>query len=122
MQDLAADTTLGTYSPTQLWAGESPIVTSNIAAAAGVAFAKYEVYAVDASGNAIKHDPTATAGTAPTIAVGFFAQAVAAGQTGPVFIGGAPNHAALGWHASLTTLATRRAAFKGTDIHVMALL
>jgi len=44
MQDLAGDTTLGTITITPLYAGEAPIVTSNIKAATGLTFAKYEVF------------------------------------------------------------------------------
>lgn len=121
MQDLAGDTTLGTLTPVQLYAGEAPIISNHITAASGVAFGKYEVYAMDATGKAIKYDPTATAGTAPTFAKGIFAQAIAAGAVGPVFEAGAFNHAALTWHASLTTFDARRAAFMGSDIHIMAL-
>ena len=68
MQDLAGDTTLGTLTPVQLYAGEAPIVTSRVTTATGVTLAKYEVYAINATGEAIKHDPT---GSAPaTKAVG----------------------------------------------------
>ncbi len=120
MRDLAGSTTLGTLTPVELYAGEAPIVTGDRQAATGVAFAKYEVFAEDATGKAIKHNP---GGTAPaTIAVGIFMQPVAAGGQGPVLLGGALNHEALVWHASLTTLEARRAQFNRTPIYIKKLL
>lgn len=119
MQDLAADTTLGTFTPVQLYAGESDIVTNYYDAAAGVAFGKYEVFAVDATGKAIKYD---NAGASPAnVAVGITAQAIAAGARGPAFVGGSFNHAALTWPAGLTTFPLRRAAFARTNINIAEL-
>ena len=120
MQDLAGDTTLGTLTPVQLYAGEAPIVNSRVTTATGVTLAKYEVYAINAAGEAIKHDPT---GSAPaTKAVGIAMQPIAAASSGPVLTGGALNHAALVWHASLDTLGKRQVQFAGTDIHIEKLL
>jgi hypothetical protein len=122
-QDLAGDNTLGTLTPLQLYAGEAPIVTSRVKGATGLTFAKFEVYALNAAGEAIKHDPTATAGTAPTFARGIMAQPLTvAASWNPCFTGGAFNHEALVWHASLTTLGARQVAFAGSDIHIEKLL
>lgn len=121
MRDLAGDTTLGTMTPVQLYAGEAPIVTYNIKAASGLTFAKYEVYAINAGGEAIKFNP---GGSAPaTIARGIMAQPIdtAAGWA-PVFEAGAFNHEALVWPGSgAGTFALRRSFFAGSDIHIMQL-
>ena len=103
--------------PIQLWAGEAPKVTQTFPPASGVAFEKYEVFAVDATGHAIKYDP---AGTAPANKpVGFTAQAFAAGAKGVAgYIAGAPNHEVLKWPASLDTFAKRQAVFLGTPMFV----
>lgn len=120
MRDLAGDTTLGTMGSVQLYAGEAPIVTNWIQAASGLTFAKYEVYAVNAGGEAIKFNP---GGSAPaTIAKGIFAQpiTVAAGK-GPVYEAGIFNHEALVWPASgAATYALRKGFFSAgnPDIHL----
>jgi hypothetical protein len=121
MRDLAGDTTLGTYTPVQLYAGEAPIVTFNYKTAAGVTLAKYEVFAVNSSGDAIKFDP---AGSAPANkAVSIAMQPAAAASSFPNIQAGAINHEALVWPASgIATYALRRAAFQGTPIHIMRLL
>lgn len=99
------------FRPQQLWAGESEKVTESRPKAAGLAFAKYEVYAVDASGNAIKYDPTA-ADTPAGKPHGFTAQPVtAASAYVQGYVSGSPNHEALVWPVSLDTFEKRRAAF-----------
>lgn len=112
--DLAGHWTGTGFRPAQLWAGESEKVTESRTLAAGVAFAKYEVYAVDsATGNAIKFDPTAT-GDAAT-AHGFAAQPTTTGTTYVQgYVSGSPNHEALLWPESLDTFEKRRAAFYGS--------
>lgn len=98
------------FRPQQLWAGESEKVTESRPKAAGIAFAKYEVYAVDANGNAIKFDP---AGAAPANKPhGFTAQPVTAESAFVQgYVSGSPNHEALVWPESLDTFEKRRAAF-----------
>jgi hypothetical protein len=118
MGDLAGDTSLGTLVPIQLQAGEAPIVTDGFTAATGISFEKYEVFALDATGKAIKFDPTEL--TDPDkIAVGIAAQATtASGTKFPAFVGGCFNHEALVWPVAFTTYELRRLAFIGTDIHI----
>lgn len=119
--DLASgQTSLGSWEPEQLFAGEAPIVTdwANVTTDGSTSFAKFEVIALDASGNIIKHNP---AGAAPaTVAAGVLAQPIAVSQTTkvPYFSSGFFNHAALVWHASLTTLAARKLAFKLTPVQI----
>ena len=112
MQDLAGDTTLGTLTPVQLFAGEAPIVTHNFTAAA--ALQKYQVFELNASGQA---QPLASGK-----AVGIAAQATGTGVKFPCFEAGAFNHEALVWPGAMTTFDARRAAFAGTDVHIMKLL
>jgi hypothetical protein len=120
MGDLAGDSTLGTYTPVQVFAGEAPIVTYNRKTAAGVTLVKYEVYAVNAAGDAIKYD---SAGSAPAnVAVGIAAQAAAAASNFPTYEAGAFNHAALVWPVAADTFAERRAAFARTPINIMKLV
>lgn len=118
MGDLAKDTTIGTLVTIQLHAGEAPIVTDSFTAATGIEFEQYEVFALDATGKAIKYDPTELT-ESDKIAVGIAAQATAASGTKfPAFTGGAFNHEALVWPAGFTTYELRRLAFMGTDIHI----
>ncbi len=53
--------------------------------------------------------------------IGFAAQAGAVGGPIPFFTGGVPNHKALIWPASVTTLDQRKAAFDGTNITIGSL-
>lgn len=121
MGDLAGDSTLGTLVPVQLYCGEAPMTSFNYKTAAGVTLSQYEVFAVNASGDAIKFDP---AGASPANkAVGIAAQPAAAASSFPNFEAGSFNHAALVWPASgMGTYALRRSAFVGTGIHIMRLL
>lgn len=96
-------------------AGDWPVLTDNIKAAAGVQFAAYEVFAISAAGEAIKLDQ---AGAAPAnLARGIACQATtAAGQVFPFFKGGCFNHEELVWPAAVDTLAERRAIFNFNPI------
>lgn len=55
-------------------------------------------------------------------AVAVAAQAIAQGETGPIYTGAIFNHEALVWPAGVTTLAARKAAFDGTMLGVRKLL
>jgi len=103
--------------PIQLWAGEAPKHTDTFPPAPGVAFEKYEVFAVNAAGQAIKFDPAGSDGAEKP--VGFTAQAFAAGAKGVAgYTSGAPNHEVLKWPSSLDTYAKRRVAFLGTPMFI----
>jgi hypothetical protein len=68
---------------------------------------------------------TLSGGTADNSAIkpyGFAAQAAVAGGPVPVYVGGAPNHVALGWPTQVASLDERKMAFLGTNIIVSALL
>lgn len=113
-EDIAAgQTVLGTFVPTQLFAGEAPITTNDYEIAAGVTVVKYGVYALDATGKVIVYDP---AGVAPAITPRVIAsQPAAAGDRISFFDGGNFNHEALVWPVSLTTFEARRAAFGSSN-------
>lgn len=120
---LAGNGDLGSWGPTQIFAGEADIVTEGGAAGADIEI--YQVIAKNAAGAMVPHDPTATTGTSPdevpapqSVAIGIAAQPAKSGQNVPYYIGGVFNHAALGWHASLDTLAKRQAVFDRTNIHI----
>lgn len=113
----------GTFTPFNLFAGETPrIVTDSAQVAFGQNLAQYTVVAFNASGLLVAHDP---GGVAPTNSpVGILPEAVnatAAACWTPYYAAGFFNHAALVWHASLTTLAARKLAVRGTPLMVGAL-
>ena len=119
MQDIASGAeNLGTYTPVQLFAGQAPIISDSVVVASGQNLAKYQVFAI-VGGKAVAFDSTDAAGA--EVAAGIMAQAVDATDgdaRGPAFFGGFFNHAALVWDTPTDTLAERRAAFAGTDIHI----
>lgn len=117
--DLAANGTFGSFSPEQLYAGEGKIVSGTNVFLAGVAYEKYRVLALNAANKLVLHDPTQTDSRKQAVAIAAQPIDATGGDvSGPIFQGGYFNHAALVWHASLTTLAQRKAAFEGTEIHV----
>lgn len=107
----------GDFVPFELFAGESDIVTSQGTAGA-TALEQFRVVARDTDGTLIPWDNTVTAKPA----IGITAQPIPAGTTGPIFVGGVFNHAALIWPAAVTTLPARKAAFDRTDILIGAIL
>jgi hypothetical protein len=117
------DSAEGTYTPPNLFAGEAPIITTNYTLTASTAISAGQVLAIDpATGYLVVVVPAATDGTeiARCIAV----EAVASNASAisiPVYVGGFFNHAALTWPAAWDTLAERKAAFEGTDIHIGAI-
>lgn len=116
---LAGNGDLGSWEPTQIFAGESDIVTDG--GACGAAVTIYQVVAKNAAGAIVPHDPTAKDGENPApqaTAIGIAAQPSENGKNIPYYIGGVFNHAALTWHSSLDTLAKRQAVFERTNLHV----
>lgn len=63
-----------------------------------------------------------TGGSRGQKAIGFLAQAAAAGGPAAYYVGGVPNHLALVWPSSVSTLNQRKAAFDGTKITIGSLL
>lgn len=123
--DLAAGGTLyGPYTPEQIFAGESEIVTGN--AVAITAVDKYQVVVLTALGLSEVFDfdgsgAIATPGVAlPTQGINcvITAQAAGAGDNCPYYSGGYFNHAALSWPTELDTLAKRKAFFAGSGIQI----
>jgi len=108
---------VGTLSPVNLWAGDDDVVTGEMVIASGLTFAKYEVLARNAAGEAIKFNP---AGSAPdNVAYGVAAQPTTVAGNVPVFLGGCFNHTALVWPASgMGTYALRQSAFLRTPIRI----
>ena len=116
----AGNVDLGTYSPVHLFAGSADIVTDNFPVGANLA--QYQVFAVNAAGAAVPHDPTASDGTEKAVGITLYAVTQSAGGNVAGYIGGDFNHEVLVWHASLDTLAKRKAAFLRTNIAIKSLL
>ena len=116
----AGNVDLGTYSPVHLFAGSADIVTDNFPV--GASLAQYQVFAVNAAGAAVPHDPTASDGTEKAVGITLYAVTLSAGGNVAGYIGGDFNHEVLVWHASLDTLAKRKAAFLRTNIAIKSLL
>ena len=116
----AGNVDLGTYSPVHLFAGSADIVTDNFQVGANLA--QYQVFAVNAAGKAVPHDPTAADGTEKAVGITLYAVTQSAGGNVAGYIGGDFNHEVLVWHASLDTLAKRKAAFLRTNIAIKSLL
>ena len=110
----AAGRTVGTFTPEQLFAGEAPVITEN--GTAGGTYAAHQVLGRNAAGNLVAHDPTAGGGSASeakAIGIALFAGNASTQTKAASYTGGFFNHEAVVWHASLTTLAQRKAAFAG---------
>lgn len=116
----AGNVDLGTYSPVHLFAGSADIVTDNFPV--GASLAQYQVFAVNAAGAAVPHDPTASDGTEKAVGITLYAVTQSAGGRVAGYIGGDFNHEVLVWDASLDTLAKRKAAFLRTNIAIKSLL
>lgn len=116
----AGNVDLGSHAPVQLFAGSADVVTDNFPV--GADLAQYQVFAVNAAGAAVPHDPTATDGTEKAVGVTLYAVAAAAGGHVAGYIGGDFNHEALVWHSSLDKLMVRKAAFLRTNIAIKSLL
>lgn len=112
---LAGNVDLGTHLPTHLFAGEAPIITDTFSV--GADLEEYQVFALNASGQAVPHNPAALEGAPELIAVGISCFAVDSATMSDVsgYVGGFFNHEALVWDASLTTLAQRKAVFGSTS-------
>lgn len=115
---LAGGGTLDTYVPDNLFAGEADLITESYPVSTTIE--QYEVVGViTATGAIAPHDPTASDGS--EVALGVATQGGTVGfaaDTIAVYTSGFFNSATLVWHASLTTLAQRRSAFQGTNIHI----
>lgn len=135
-RDLAyGDPTAAAFTPVNLFAGDADVRTNNGTVLSGQVLAQYAVVARNPAGKLIAHDPTAVADldasadtvNVPTVtskAIGIMAYAcdATAGDTaGSYYTAGDFNHETLIWHASLTTLEARRAAFEGTPIAIKSL-
>lgn len=106
---------VATYSPFELWAGESDLVTSQGTASA--ALQQFQVIARDPATQKIIPWDGSTGKP-----IGFMAQAAAANGPAAYFTGGVPNHLALVWPPSVSTLDQRKAAFDGSNIVVGSIL
>lgn len=115
MVRLAGNGDLGSYEPTNLFAGEQDIITDGGEVA--IAFAKYQVIAKNAAGKLIPYDPT-VADAPAAVAIGIANEAGTVGSYAPYYLGGGFNHEALVWPATVDTLAKRQAVFDRTNIHI----
>jgi membrane-associated protease RseP (regulator of RpoE activity) len=114
MGDLAGNGDHGTFTPTQLFAGDKDFVTEPATFKSGEgAFVQYEVASLEVATNKIvKLDATVVDGTeVPGYVVMQPVDSTAADKQGPVAIEGFFNHAALVWPAgtALDTFAERHA-------------
>lgn len=116
----AGNRDLGTFTPVELFAGSADVVTDTFPV--GADLETYQVFAVNAAGAAVPHDPTASDGTEKAVGITCFAVTLSAGGHVSGYIGGDFNHEALKWHASLDTLAERKAAFLRTNIAIKSLI
>lgn len=112
---LAGNGDLGSWDPTQIFAGEADIVTDGGEVA--VAFDRYQVIAKNAAGKLVPFDPT-TPDTPEATAIGIANEAGVVGTYAPYYIGGVFNHEALKWPAAVDTLLKRQAVFDRTNIHI----
>ena len=116
----AGNVDLGSYAPVQLFAGSADVVTDTFPV--GGDLAQYQVFAVNSAGKAVPHDPTKSDGTEKAVGITLYAVTQSAGGNVAGYIGGDFNHEVLVWHASLDTLAKRKAAFLRTNIAIKSLL
>jgi len=114
---LAGNGDLGSWAPTDLFAGEKEIVTETPTGTCATAVTRYQVIALNTSGNFAPQDPDAT-DTVLQKAIGIALDDCAVGEKVPYYVSGYFNHAALTWDAAITTLAARRAVFTGTEIKI----
>ncbi len=115
-RDLAANGNEGTFTPFQLLAGESDIITTVGNAAAATVWAKYQVLALVA-GLLVPYDDTSSAGAQTAYAIAAQPKiATAAVSSEPIYVGGVFNHQALVWPAGADTFAERQAAFARTNV------
>ena len=118
---LAGGVTLeGTFSPYELFAGESRIVTGQGTASA-TALPQFQVCARDGTFNLVPWDGVTVAGPGKPFCI--TAQPIPANSQGPVFLGGVFNYLALVWGAGdALSLAAKKAAFDGTNIVIGKIL
>lgn len=121
-KDLAAGGTIvGSYAPSELFAGEADVTTEEefVVAGTGVLEKHLVVAKSTLSYGLVPHVPGGNNGTG--IAYGILTQAVDAStqtQRVSVYTGGFFNHTALVWYGSLASLEQRKAIFAGTPIHI----
>ncbi len=113
---------IGSYSPLPLFAGDAKVITEEEVVASGQDLAKLTVVGkLTANGKLVAFDPAATDGSEKAFGIltqaadGTLADVEVAAYTAGFF-----NHAALVWPAAIDTLAERKAAFAGTQIHIGA--
>lgn len=113
---LAGNGDLGSWEPTNLFAGEAPIITDGFQTLSAVQM--YEVVAKNAAGEIQVLTYPPVDGQLNTQAFAITAQPGNVDDFIPVYTGGAFNHAALIWPAGCDTLEKRQALFDRTDIHI----
>lgn len=118
---LAGSEDIGSWAPTQIFSGESDIVTDG--GLVGIAFKQYQVIAIPTSGanvgKLVPFDPAGTDGS--ELAAGIAAQPGIVGSHTPFYTGGVFNPEALVWPESIDTVAKCKAAFQRTNIQISTL-
>ncbi len=118
-----SDLSAGTFTPTQLIAGDFPISTQVGKLLSGQNLAKYAVVAMNTAGKLVVYDQ---AGVGPLgEAVGILAEAMdasAGDKDCQYYVSGHFNHEALVWPAATDTLLERQYAFRGRPIQIKAVV
>lgn len=110
----AGDEDLGSFEPTQIFAGSADIVTDG-GEVVEVEFAQYQPIIRTATGGLAPY----VAGQDPDVlpfAISTLPGVV--GSTCPYYVGGTFNHEAMVWDAAVNTLALRRELFARTNINI----
>jgi len=130
------NTSAGTYTPSQLFAGDADIRTLDGTVLDGQTLVAGQVIALNSAGKIVAHDPTSVVdadasgdtvniATSTAKAVGIMAHDAApsgADGTGTYYIAGCFNIAKLTFHASLNTTLLKQQALAGTPISVRSVL
>lgn len=106
----------GSFTPSDLFAGDSEVITNTYNFAASVVLAINSVVAFNTSGNLVEWVPGA--GDSTAVAVGITCEAVdttGGAATNPIYVGGYFNTDAIAWPTG-TTAAQKKAAFINSNI------
>lgn len=120
-KDLAAGGTIvGSYAPSELFAGDADVITEEevVAAGQGVLYKHSVMGKVTATGKLVLLTPGAVDGS--QVAYGILTQGfdTTTDVNVAVYTGGFFNHDQLVWPGVIGTLTQRKAAFAGTSIHI----
>lgn len=104
-----------TYTPRKLLGGEAPIITESFVVAASITLAANSVFALNATGQLVEWDPSASDGTENAVAISCEAVDTTGGAAAqPMYTGGFFNSDQISWPTS--TALEKLTAFVGTPI------